>query len=113
MTEPTWDDIRAKFAAIAEANEEEVTAMSSAMHIGMTITGMMEAVGAAAKALKDAGMEPEDGTIGTATAVTNKQTGVSYLISVAIADDDDIAQYSAMLATARDITEAGTDETKH
>jgi hypothetical protein len=113
MTEPTWDDIRAKFAAAAVASDEEVGALSSAMHLGMTITGMMDAIGEAASRLKDAGMTPEDGTVGTATAVTNKQTGVSYLISVAIADDDDIAQYSAMLATARDIGEAGTDETKH
>jgi hypothetical protein len=109
MTEetPTLDTMRAKFAEVAEGDDALVADMASAMHLGTTIQGMIDSITEAAKLFS------EEGTVGTCTAVSNKETGVSYMINVSIADAEEIAQYEAALATARNLAEAGTVETQH
>jgi hypothetical protein len=114
MTEetPTLDTMRGKFAAIADADDEMVKDMASAMHLGTTLQGMIASITDAAKMMEANGLM-EEGTIGTCTAVSNKETGVNYMINVSIADDEEMAGYEAALATARNLAEAGTVETQH
>ena len=106
-------EAREKFASVAaEATDEEVERLSSAIHLGLTVMGMIESIGETREMMAKMGVDPDDGTLASSTVIGHKASGNMFAISVASATEADAELHRKMLTEASDLDEAET-ATKH
>jgi hypothetical protein len=107
------DEARQRFIDVgAEATDEEIDRLSSAIHIGLTVIGMIDSIGETKKVMEKMGVDPNDGHLASSTILGHKPTGNLFQITVTTSNEEEAEAHAAMLASATDLDEAA-GMTKH
>lgn len=113
MSEYQTSEARERMAtAAAEATDEEINRLSSAIHIGLTVMGMIDSIGETRKMMEKMGVDPDDGTLASSTILGHKPTDSLFQITVTTSNEEEAKAHAAMLASATDLDEAA-GMTKH
>jgi hypothetical protein len=106
MTEDTTEARRENFANVAnEATDAEIDRLTSAVHMGLVVIGMIDSIGEGKAMMDKMGVDAGDGQVGSSTIIGHKETGELFAITVTTATEEDAAAHQAMLASAHDIDE--------
>jgi hypothetical protein len=106
MTDDTITARRENFANVAnEASDDEVNRLTSAVHMGLVVIGMIDSIGEGRAMMDKMGVDAGEGQVGSSTIIGHKETGELFQITVTTATEEDAANHAAILAQATDIDE--------
>jgi hypothetical protein len=112
MSEYETSEARKRMAEAAKtATDEEIDRLSSAIHIGLTVLGMIDSIGQSREVMEKMGLSPEEGQFASSTILGHRSSGNLFQISVTTATEEDAAAHQLMMAEATDLD--GEGMTKH
>jgi len=112
------NESRQRFADLAtHGDDDEVDRISSAIHLGLTLLGMIESIAQTRQMLVGMGkVNPDDTGFASSTIIGHKSSGDLFHITVNTATEEEADEHTAMLQSAADLGTFDTDTgaiTKH